>query len=31
MLEENELPLELPILKDIKHSGTGESPLTNTK
>jgi leucyl-tRNA synthetase len=29
MLEDDELPLELPILKNIRPSGTGESPLAN--
>ena len=31
ILREDDLPLELPVLKDIKHSGTGESPLANAK
>lgn len=29
MLDDDELPLELPILKNIRPSGTGESPLAN--
>ncbi|ERJ13408.1 leucine--tRNA ligase [Haloplasma contractile] len=29
VLDENELPLELPVMDDIKPSGTGESPLAN--
>ncbi len=28
---EDELPLELPVMKEIKPSGTGESPLANAK
>lgn len=31
ILEDDELPLELPILKNIRPSGTGESPLANAK
>lgn len=31
ILDESELPLELPVLDDIKPSGTGESPLANAK
>ena len=29
LLDESELPLELPIMKNLKLSGTGESPLAN--
>ncbi|CCV63974.1 Leucyl-tRNA synthetase [Alteracholeplasma palmae J233] len=29
LLEDNELPLELPVLDNIRPSGTGESPLAN--
>jgi len=29
MLDDDELPLELPVLKNIRPSGTGESPLAN--
>ena len=29
MLDDSDLPLELPILKNIRPSGTGESPLAN--
>jgi leucyl-tRNA synthetase len=29
VLNDEDLPLELPVLKDIKPSGTGESPLAN--
>ncbi|MDR1782614.1 MAG: leucine--tRNA ligase [Bacilli bacterium] len=31
ILDKDELPLELPIMKDVKPSGTGESPLANAK
>jgi leucyl-tRNA synthetase len=31
LLEDDELPLELPTLKNIRPSGTGESPLANAK
>jgi len=31
VLEDDELPLELPTLKNIRPSGTGESPLANAK
>ncbi len=31
LLEDEQLPLELPIMKNIKPSGTGESPLANAK
>lgn len=31
VLDESELPLELPELKEFKPSGTGESPLANAK
>lgn len=31
LLEDDELPLELPFLRNIRPSGTGESPLANAK
>ena len=31
ILDESKLPLELPIMKNMKLSGTGESPLANAK
>lgn len=31
LLEDEDLPLELPILKNMRPSGTGESPLANAK
>jgi len=31
ILSEEDLPLELPIIKEIKSSGTGEGPLSNAK
>ncbi len=31
LLDDEELPLELPILKNIRPSGTGESPLANAR
>ena len=31
MLDDDDLPLELPTLKNIRPSGTGESPLANAK
>ncbi len=31
LIDEKELPLELPVIKDMKPSGTGESPLVHAK
>lgn len=31
ILDDDDLPLELPVLKNIRPSGTGESPLANAK
>lgn len=31
VLDDDDLPLELPVLKNIRPSGTGESPLANAK
>lgn len=31
LLDEKDLPLELPIMTNLKKSGTGESPLANAK
>ena len=31
VLEADQLPLELPVMDNIKPSGTGESPLANAK